>query len=286
MSRRSRKKSTRPSGSSRSRISVTETWTGITVPSHARIRVSYRDSRPAPPYRSEARSPPKDAQVLGREEVLQTPPAQDLVAGHAEHALQGLIEGDHLLPAIAAQNPVHGAVNEPPLKADRLQEFPGGLHALLLQERGVVRELLPGPVPLLRPLEGELKGVLADGLGHEVRGVELKGPNGHVHLAVGRGHHDLHLRVGPLDLLQDPKTAHAGHSNVRDHDLGPDLLHHLEARRPVRGRGDLVPRIRQGDAQDLADVRLVIDQHDPPCVLFTHGLLPRQGPEAAGMRQA
>ena len=97
-----------------------------------------------------------------------------------------------------------------------------------------------------------------EGLDEVLEGaVREREPHG-LERGVGRDHHDLDRRVGPLDVPEELEPVHLGHLDVHDHDVRLEPPQQVEGRAPVLCRLDLVDGLQQ-HAEGFPRSQLVVD---------------------------
>jgi hypothetical protein len=84
---------------------------------------------------------------------------------------------------------------------------------------------------------------------------------------VGRGHHEHRdlRQVAPaprLELLENCPTVGTGHAHVEEQRVGRFVTNARKRFVAVGGRDDAMPRLLQIDADELANVRFVVDDEN------------------------
>ncbi len=123
---------------------------------------------------------------------------------------------------------------------------------------------------IFRPFQGNVQGIIVDGLGDKVRRVQLERTDGHIHFAKRGGHDHFRFRESFFDGLKHLNAIHARHSDICDHDLGRNLLAQFQTRHTVRCGGYLISGIRETDAHNLSNAFLIINQNNFPLMGICH----------------
>ncbi len=183
--------------------------------------------------------------------------------------VQLVVEDDVCKPEVATNTATKLTSDKVPLVLGHICSFRSAL-----QQARVVAQLPAFAVARPRPQQGHVEGLVVDGLGDEIGGVQLQGADGQVHFAEGGGHDDLDVGMPGLEGFEDLDPVHFGHAHVGDDDLGRHLFDPPQPSGSVFGRGDPVTGVFQGDGHHLADVGFVVDQNDRPAICGVHPCLP------------
>jgi hypothetical protein len=111
------------------------------------------------------------------------------------------------------------------------------------------------------PVAGNRHRLVPDGLVDEVRGPELQRFDCAVDIPMTGDDDDLAVRVPGFDVFQDLDAVHAGHFDVRDHDIRPLRFEGRDAFSPAAGAGDGIS-VRLEERQSTLRISVVVDEQD------------------------
>ncbi len=141
---------------------------------------------------------------------------------------------------------------------------------LPFQEEGVILQVLAVVVAGFGPFQCDGQRLTVQRLGNKIRSVQLKGPDGQVHLPESRGHDHFGFGMGLLDLFQDGDAVHARHAHVRDDDLRRGFIAKGQAALAVFRRVNGIAGVFEGDPRHTPNTFLVINQNNAPTVVCRH----------------
>ena len=177
--------------------------------------------------------------------------------------------GDELLarPALPQDQDRGGAGGRP------LDQVEGLLHAPAGRDDEINFEFFPQLFPELlvlpaqahfsfHPLDQEEEFVQIDGFGQVVIGSLFHGLHRGFHRPESCQQDDHHLRVQPLQLLEELNSVHPRHSEVRQNQVEGPSFDSIQGSGPVSGRADSVSLLGQKSFQHFPLDLLVIDDQD------------------------
>ena len=129
--------------------------------------------------------------------------------------------------------------------------------------------LSPEPHAFERPSDHQYQFVGVERLGQVVRRALPHGAHGGLDSAEGGHEHDGQLRGVLAELAQKLYAVHARHLQIREHQIGRELLGARQALEAVGGGLDLIPLFFQDLRESGPRVRFVVDDEDSS--LAAHG---------------